>query len=311
MGESTGQQDEVHELFTLLGNQTRMEILLTLWRELDPEAHVEGDPDALSFSELFEQCESSDTGNFNYHLGRLQGSLLEQNGEEYALTPTGFSVLQGLATELSTGDRSIDSQVIDDPCPFCEGRLEASYSREILRVDCLDCAGLTDGYVLLTRCPPSAFRDGEVRTLLDVGTLRLQIQLFVALAGFCISCFGRTSAELEICDEHDPVEGRCASCERRFGAIVRVRCTNCSGGGAGPALEYGMVAPNALSFFDRHDLGPATAGPWAYRLAFLERVEEVSCESDRPRARYTVESDGDRCEFRIAASDEDVVVGRR
>lgn len=51
------------DAFTLLGNETRIEILQALWDVSDP--HV--DDDAVSFSDLYERVGIEGTGNFNYH----------------------------------------------------------------------------------------------------------------------------------------------------------------------------------------------------------------------------------------------------
>ena len=75
-------------VFELLSDETRLGIV----REL---AVVNADGSAengLSFSELRTRVGTRDSGQFNYHLGRLRGNLVEKNGAGYELTELGLVV---------------------------------------------------------------------------------------------------------------------------------------------------------------------------------------------------------------------------
>ncbi|WP_255168656.1 DUF7347 domain-containing protein [Natrononativus amylolyticus] len=72
-------------LFDLLGEETRLRIV----RELYRHRREEPDEPGLSFSALGARVGVEDTGRFNYHLGRLRGSLVEKRAGRYVLTPLG------------------------------------------------------------------------------------------------------------------------------------------------------------------------------------------------------------------------------
>jgi hypothetical protein len=62
------------EAFALLGNETRLAILLALWEEHDPHAS----DNVVSFSEIFDRVEYEDPGSFSYHLQELEGQFIRQ-----------------------------------------------------------------------------------------------------------------------------------------------------------------------------------------------------------------------------------------
>ena len=75
-------------VFELLSNETRLGIV----RELALVNADETAESSLSFSELRTRVGTRDSGQFNYHLGRLRGSLVEKTGAGYELTELGLVV---------------------------------------------------------------------------------------------------------------------------------------------------------------------------------------------------------------------------
>lgn len=73
------------EAFSILGNETRLSILLALWEAHDPSA----EDNALLFSELRERLGNPDPGQFNYHLGKLEGHFIEKTDDGYELRTDG------------------------------------------------------------------------------------------------------------------------------------------------------------------------------------------------------------------------------
>ena len=66
------------EAFSILGNETRLAILITLWDELDPFAEDPTDymvGAAIPFSELRRRVGVRDPGQFHYHIDQLVGRL--------------------------------------------------------------------------------------------------------------------------------------------------------------------------------------------------------------------------------------------
>jgi hypothetical protein len=74
--------------FSLLADETR----LGLVREL---AAADG---PVGFADLYSRVGLSDTGRFNYHLGKLRGTMVEKTaGSGYVLTDAGEHVLDVVA----------------------------------------------------------------------------------------------------------------------------------------------------------------------------------------------------------------------
>ncbi|MEF8791004.1 MAG: ArsR family transcriptional regulator, partial [Haloarculaceae archaeon] len=67
------------EAFELLGNETRLAILVALWEQYEPF----GRDGAVRFSELRARVGTADSGRFNYHLDRLDDHFVESTDDGY------------------------------------------------------------------------------------------------------------------------------------------------------------------------------------------------------------------------------------
>lgn len=90
-----GDSQSAAGLFKLLGDETRVDIVLERYR------HWQRAPDDpyLSFSRLFEAVGGNDSGQFNYHLKRLQTALVVHHENGYMLAPRGIYLAQLVADE--------------------------------------------------------------------------------------------------------------------------------------------------------------------------------------------------------------------
>lgn len=102
---SENARDPVDAL-SVLGDETRMAIL----REL---AEAE---DALPFSELRRRAGISDTGRFNYHLGKLCEYFVRDTDEGYELGHAGTRIVDAAGD--ATGDATADPE-LETACPVC------------------------------------------------------------------------------------------------------------------------------------------------------------------------------------------------
>ncbi len=294
-GDSPEEPLAADELFGILGNETRMRILQTLWETFDFQDYVVRQQEPLSFSTLLERTGVDDSGNFNYHLGKLGGTLLENREDGYVLTPLGYDLMRAITTYTAHEYRTIDPRVLDDPCPFCGGSLEAKYEREFVHVRCTACDGLADGNINYVHCPATDVKGLGLRTMLDAATLQLMDRVRVSGFGFCGQCHSRTGTTVTVCEDHSTdAGGTCGDCRSRFGATVVVDCRHCGSGGQGPLAEYALAAPSVVALFDGHGSGPRDVGPWRYRLSGLAAVEETLRGSDVPGAVYAFSVGDDR-----------------
>jgi len=77
MTEDDGDEDVPPEdAFSLVANETRMDVLKALWEADGPR----------SFSALRERVGVRDSGQFNYHLGKLVGHFVRKTADGYRLS---------------------------------------------------------------------------------------------------------------------------------------------------------------------------------------------------------------------------------
>ena len=80
------------ETLALLGDARRVAII----GELAASGSVPGESSTLSFSQLRWRVGVSDSGQFNYHLGKLRGQFVVRVADGYQLTDAGAAVGEAL-----------------------------------------------------------------------------------------------------------------------------------------------------------------------------------------------------------------------
>ena len=282
------------QLFQLLGNPTRMATLRVLWEEFDFEEYVIREQTPLSFTELRRRV-GDDVTNFNYHLEQLVDILLEAREDGYLLTPLGYNLMRAIDSRASLEYESIEQTELDDPCPFCGGQLVASYQREMLHVECLDCGGLADdGNFLTAQIPVTTAGTPDLSRLLDIASHTVFQRVGTSFQGHCWECHSPVDQTLAVCEDHERNDaGYCPECLGRFAVKLDVECPNCGTGGAGSLVEYAIVTPAVQALFAHHGQGLRQVGPWEYRLAALGAVEQGEVTADPTVATYQFELDGD------------------
>ncbi|MEF8801746.1 MAG: helix-turn-helix domain-containing protein, partial [Halolamina sp.] len=97
------------DAFAVLGNETRMEILQTLGEADEP----------LPFSELRGRVGMRDSGQFNYHLGKLDGHFIKDTDGGYALGQKGSRVIEAVLSGAVTDTPVLDRTPVDMSCYCC------------------------------------------------------------------------------------------------------------------------------------------------------------------------------------------------
>ncbi|NHN46014.1 helix-turn-helix domain-containing protein [Halostella sp. JP-L12] len=250
------------EAFSLLANETRFGILRALW---------DAEDDALSFSELRERSGVSDSGQFNYHLGKLVGAFVRETEGGYALRYAGYQAIGAVLAGAYTRETTVDPVPVDGACPECGGPLEASYREERARIGCANCGAAITEYDV----PPGIVDAYEPEELPHVFDRWVRTQMPQHLAGFCPRCLGRLRTALapDLSAEDDPpaVTHECDRCVFSSYSVV-----------GAVVLDH----PAVVAFHYDHGVDLRETPLWELDWIVSSRHELVS--TDPPRARVYV-----------------------
>jgi Zn-finger nucleic acid-binding protein len=244
------------EAFTLLGNDTRVGILQALWNAFESGL---GD-NARTYSELFEEVDIRDSGNFSYHLEKLTGPFVRQTEDGYELKQTGINVVRAVVSGTVTQDPAFGPTAIDVDCPICGAQMQIEYVDELLLATCTRCDGLrtwgdTAGMVFLGLVPPVLMDERSVEEGFRAGVTFIMHQLAALHAGVCPHCSGIPKRWLEVCDDHQRgFDTHCPNCGRYHLSEAWMRCTTCKWQVFPPASLTALVDPAVTAFYHGHGI---------------------------------------------------------
>jgi hypothetical protein len=184
---------------SLLANETRAAIL----RELGEHLNEVGEPP--SFSTLRERVGVADSGQFNYHLGQLEGPFLEARSDGYSLTPFGARVVGLLfAGVLEGGTRGPVEYPV--ACRWCGSSQTTELQDGVIEVRCEN--DHTETHFL----PPGALANRDLVAATDLAW-RLTLQsLELAVDSICPVCGGDVDPGLRSADEDLSFRADCDTC---------------------------------------------------------------------------------------------------
>lgn len=292
---------EPDEAFAVLGNETRMAILQTL-------AEADG---ALPFSELRERVGVSDSGQFNYHLGKLEGHFLNKVDGQYSLRQAGRRVIEAVLSGAVTEAPVLEPTRLDAPCPYCGADIEVSFQEERLLIRCTECPGtfpgrtstssafgeLPHGAITLYNLP-SAGLEGRTPQEQLQAVLAYTFSEYMAMGnGVCPRCAANIEFELEVCEDHQAEDSFCEECKSRFPIVVESRCVNCGNLSRGTIRFYLSSNPIVRSFFESRGIDPI-APKWV-DMSVLYNREEKLIETNPFEAAITYKVEGDELEVTV------------
>ncbi len=292
------------EAFAVLGNETRMAILQTL---LDA-----GGP--LSFSALREMVAVPDSGQFNYHLGKLDGHFVAKTGEGYVLRQAGRRVVEAVLSGAITESPVLESTPIDFDCLLCGAPIEVSYTQERLELFCTECPGIYDGsvrgavpeapdgaaaaetegapgrfgYLGKLQFPPAGLQGRSPDELLAAASVWTHLELFSAAHGICPRCSAVVDHSVDVCETHDASDGLCATCHRRYAVQLTNRCRNCRFGGDGVIVTRLLGNLDLRLFIGEHGIDPLAEG---IRWGWDFEEEIISVEPFEAKFTFTIDGD--------------------
>jgi len=304
------------DAFAVLGNETRMEILRTL-----------GEADgALSFSELRDRVGMRDSGQFNYHLDKVQDHFVTLTDDGYRLRQAGNRVIQAVLSGALTEAPVLEPTEIDSPCIYCGASTVVSVREGHVRHYCSECSGTYGtatlppvssgengtreqveddelGYLGGMVFPPAGIQGRTPTEVFEAGFLWATLELLATGRGVCPRCSAPIERSLRICEEHDTGGRVCERCGNRHAVICRARCPNCTQSSHVPFVLLCLSDPDVLAFVTDHGLDPLQE--WSA----LEWTEEVE-RTDPFEAQFACSIDDDVLGFTVDDSLEVVEVTR-
>jgi len=226
------------DAFAILGDETRLDIVRTLWEagalyeydDLDDSAAT------IPFSTLRRRVGVDDNGQFNYHLSKLTPHFVRQEADGYRLSGAGKKIARTVVAVAGEPDGAVVGEV-DTPCPLCGAAVTATYEDQWLRFSCTECGGLfgdaaPEGALLNFPFPPAGVTDSSraVEDVMTTGLYRCMLDLTYMMQGVCRECTGPVRGTVSVCEDHDASEEPCETCGSPFESWGELRCETCGFG---------------------------------------------------------------------------------
>lgn len=301
--------------FALLGNETRLAILLALWELYDPHAT----DNIVSFSEIFDRVEYEDPGSFSYHLQQLTGQFIRQyaDGEGYELRVPALRFIHAVIAGAGVQDETLETTEIDQPCPFCDAPTAISYEEGLVAHVCTECEGVTTeenihGYLSTVPFDPAGLTERtpeEIRAASRVAAWR---QTQIMFEGLCPACSGSVESWLECCPDHDQ-NGICERCGTKFSVLARFQCRICKNHNVSSPKALALFHPAVMAFYEGHGISTRIRAddPESVRRVFgLMDGHEVQVVAEEP-LRATVTASVADDEVELAFDETATVTGVR
>lgn len=280
------------EAFSVLGNETRVDVLRALWAVDGP----------LSFAELRDRVVPHDTGNFNYHLGKLTGHFVRKTEDGYVLRFAGEQVVRAVLTGTITTDPTVPPEQTDERCLYCGAPVEMGYEGEVISVRCTDCGGVVgqdhpDGTYMHYEFPPAGLIDRTRESAIDAAHVLYDSKLAPMIRGVCPECAGPIDVSHEVCGDHAVGEsGLCPTCDTRYEAWSRYECEHCRYSRRSVTWFAALNHPGVVTFFYEHGLDemvPIRKLTWG-NARFVRDTTVTAVETEPYRFRVVLSIDEDR-----------------
>lgn len=259
------------EIMDLLSNETRLRALFALAEHQQTAPSSPG----LSFTELRDRVENRPSGNFNYHLDRLTGTIVTQEGEQYQLTYRG-KYLAGILTAGVYTETEQRRMPVDGTCPDCDGEMTLVHADGVLEVRCPNGHCYPRLYL-----PESQIEHTAKRDLPEIIAVLSQQAGEQIRTGICPICTGPFEAELTPGPDAGQtlvLGGTCMSC----GIEAEV--------GLGPTFAR---YPPVSSFLTERGVTPHECPPWSEQFHEGAGLRVQTPDESPPRARVGFHVNGD------------------
>jgi len=241
--EESSLADESEAVFSVLGDETRLRILLELADRSEPEQAAF----RTSFSELRRAVGVEDAGRFNYHLQQLQDTFVVKDEEGYRATVAGLQVASSIHAGRYASETETRSAETEYDCPTCSGPLSVCYEEEMVVLQCE-----REHVWFSFPVPAGATIDRSTDELLELAIRRASVNVELARTGQCPRCWGPTAVEVRADD---------GALELPGGDVPRadVTCERCWLAYYVPLPQALGRAPPVVAFYEEHGLDPQRA----------------------------------------------------
>jgi len=277
--DTSEEQLDPADAFLIPAHEIRLGILRALW---------EADNHSLSFSTLRKETGIRDTGNFTYHLSKLEGRYVAHVEDRYELLYPGHRLIDAIQSGVFNQHIEQREIPLSAACPDCAGQLVFSYEACIARIVCTDCAETVLGYPF----DPGGFAqrdDSDVPRAFDRRTRRYWL---TATDGVCPVCAGPTDVRLvsdaTTLQALERYESHYASDQP---ALVATDCQHCS--------FYSYVSVGVLLLDHPHivgtlyDSGVDVRDRYLWELGFIVDADCVELTGTAPRKLVVTARDVD------------------
>ena len=257
----------IESALDLLSNETRFEILRSLANQQFEEPGAPG----MTFSDLFAEATTDDSGNFNYHLKRLLDRLVVKADDCYRLTHGGIQLFSLLQATTYAPEHEYEELTLGRRCPLCPADLTATYREGYLEIGC------EEHLVLEIYVHPSWVESLSTEEFLDRVSLLFHHHIEKIAAGICPLCWGGLGHGLRTDEDPYPIQYHypCSQC----GTELRLL-----------PPQTVMHRPKVEAFYRAHGVELRETPPWELYDTFGE-ARVVSAEGSRVEFDFRLDGD--------------------
>ncbi|AUV82152.1 transcriptional regulator [Salinigranum rubrum] len=279
VAEFTGPDLTPADVFSLLGNDTRLDILRAL-------LELGAGEEPVSFTDLFERVDVADSANFSYHLQRLTGHFVKQTDDGYRFRHPGRKVISAIFAGTLTDRAQLGFFAVEGRCYDCGGALHGWYVDDTLTVGCTDCAAIQVSYPF----PSGGLDDRTTEEVMDAFHHYVRHHYCLAADGVCPECTGETETAVARAGDDTDLD-----------VAVRYTCRRCGYRLRSPVGVALLDDADVLTFHAEHGVDLGTERFWTFDWCVSDERTTV-LSADPLRVRVDIPCGDD--ELRVVVDDE-------
>jgi hypothetical protein len=268
-----------------LANETRLEVLFVLWDATDRP---------LQFGELRRRVGIRDSGQFRYHLRKLEDQFVRRMPEGYDITSAGVNVVWAVRSGALNSGTDVGPFPLDRPCPACGATLILRYEDLVLAVTCDSC-GANHGMLPFH---PSGLVGRTVDEVQATYERVLRTTLRLGAHDICPRCYGSGSFEIITGESDLPVDLRTELSAKDLTELTRYDPAagnvnvlwSCSQCGLWMDFQIGVLLgyrTELAAFYRDHDVDFDSIPPWEL-FNYLGDLQVTVTETDPPSLQVFV-----------------------